>query len=91
MGAEFRELNDSARKALAKFFLTVRYRIGNGQVDDDEQDSDRLEVGSVGSYASAVGALRDSGRFSREMLQRRQKKRARAWRVFVAVMQVRSN
>ncbi|CAM9103450.1 unnamed protein product [Ascophyllum nodosum] len=55
------------------------------QVDDDElqQEEESDEMRSWGSYSSHA----DSFRSSREMLQRRLRKRARAWRVFLAVMQ----
>ena len=66
----------------------IRFLLDNvAQVDDDElqQEEESDEMRSWGSYSSHA----DSFRSSREMLQRRLRKRARAWRVFLAVMQVR--
>ena len=50
----------------------------------------KAEAASCSVFTSAPSGLprASSARFSREMLQRRLKKRARAWRVFLAVMQV---
>lgn len=50
----------------------------------------KAEAVSCSIFTSAPSGLprASSARFSREMLQRRLKKRARAWRVFLAVMQV---
>lgn len=65
-------------------------RSGHSQVDDEEHDvEDLLDSGSAGSYGSmAGGTMRNSGKMSREVLRRRLMKRIKAWRRFLAVMQV---
>ncbi|CAM9829212.1 unnamed protein product [Laminaria digitata] len=59
------------------------------QLDEEEESEVKAEAASCSVFASAPSGLprTSSARFSREMLQRRLKKRARAWRVFLAVMQ----
>lgn len=60
------------------------------QLDEEEESEVKAEATSCSVFASAPAGIprTSSARFSREMLQRRLKKRARAWRVFLAVMQV---
>lgn len=62
-----------------------------GQVEDEDVDMDDPLSGlSAESFASLMGGMRNSARMTRESLDRRLKKRMKAWRRFQTVMQVRS-
>lgn len=66
----------------------LRFVFGFLQVDEDESGDDGETAGDPSAtITSSHSSSSRSVRFSREMLARRLKKRARAWKIFLAVMQ----